>query len=336
MNNVINSIDAILPYAQLSKQHEELRSSKPMDDWKLGEAEFRDFFEDHMKLFRDLFWPEYDHTNRRWWGLSRDTALESTKLEIEITLEEFQSSNSMSEKRCDTFTSNDTLASLDERWHYRVEDGFHDVSEPVLSAASGGSGANIVCYSDSIDAKEFSANFSAATKKKAVGLFDFKPRLRRPRPYQMATWLGYDEFKYEVASTHNHKGFHPSFISGHCVLGILRGCAIFELWLNKGDVANADFDALSNYMVDYGDRRVLGGVHYPSDSIGSWILALNLIDRIYEHKNTTKDFASRAIRSGRVYDVIKRRFAEHEGLGTQFALLQTTMSPSQQEQGSFV
>jgi hypothetical protein len=34
------------------------------------------------------------------------------------------------------------------------------------------------------------------------------------------------------------------------------------------------------YAVDFGDRRVMAGVHYPSDNLGSWLLALDLIPRV--------------------------------------------------------
>ncbi|WP_171177824.1 hypothetical protein [Ruegeria sp. HKCCD8929] len=329
MKNLVSSMDDVLPYARLSEQHAEMQSDKPMQDWGLGITAYQSFFEEQMELFRLFFWPEFDEGKRLWVGKSQEFALSATKTEIDIMLEEFQRTDSLSAKPSGIKTTNLVLAGLDQRWHYRVEDGFHDEDNAFVSAASVSSGANIACYSDTIDPVTFSHAFSAATTRKAVGLFDFKPRLRRPRPYQMAAWLGYHDFKYEVASTHNHKGFHPSFISGHCVLGILRGCSIFESWLNIGGFSKAEFEALGRFMVDYGDRRVLGGVHYPSDSVGSWVLSMKLIDKIFDHKEETKEFASNAIRKGQVYNVVKKRFEGKPGLEAQFDLLESLLAPEQ-------
>lgn len=38
----------------------------------------------------------------------------------------------------------------------------------------------------------------------------------------------------------------------------------------------AQIEALEQFGVDIGDRRVFAGVHYPSDNLSSWILALRL------------------------------------------------------------
>lgn len=112
----------------------------------------------------------------------------------------------------------------------------------------------------------------------------FKVFLQRPRPYQMAVALGLDKgFVHLNARTANT----PSMCSGHCVQNMLALGGILETWLAEGrlddasDKARQKRLALQQWAVDIGDRRVLAGVHYPSDNLCSWLIFLRLANRVY-------------------------------------------------------
>ncbi len=112
-------------------------------------------------------------------------------------------------------------------------------------------------------------------------IFFFKQELQRPRPYQAAHILGFTAFNYEAARAAGH----PSMISGHCIQGVMGGVGIFErLLLDKLTFSADSWTALQQFIVDFGDRRVMAGVHYPSDNISSWLLALDLCKRVCDPK----------------------------------------------------
>jgi hypothetical protein len=102
----------------------------------------------------------------------------------------------------------------------------------------------------------------------------FKQLMQRPRPYQMALALGFDDFEYEWARS----AVTPAIISGHCVQGVIAGAGAYVAHLY--DLQNLP-DAecfLQQYAVDIGDRRVFAGVHYPTDNVASWFVALHACD----------------------------------------------------------
>lgn len=105
-----------------------------------------------------------------------------------------------------------------------------------------------------------------------------KDKSQRPRPYQVAQIFGLtvgnaQALRNEQAMTANS----PALFCGHCLQGLLGGSAALTL-VTPGSPAEL---ALLQNMVDMGDRRVFAGVHYPSDNIASWILALTMIAGVY-------------------------------------------------------
>ncbi len=116
-------------------------------------------------------------------------------------------------------------------------------------------------------------------KMTSGAIFFFKQELQRPRPYQAAYILGFTAFNYEEATS----ALHPSMISGHCIQGLMGGVGIFErLLLDRIPFSEDSWTALQQFIVDFGDRRVMAGVHYPSDNISSWLLALDLCKHVCE------------------------------------------------------
>lgn len=103
-----------------------------------------------------------------------------------------------------------------------------------------------------------------------------KDALQRPRPYQVASLQG-RAFDYELATS----AVTSAIPSGHCIQGI-QGVCMAVLDLSAAGVPTSDALArLRQYAVDHGDRRVFAGVHYPSDNLASWCMALALCQPLY-------------------------------------------------------
>jgi hypothetical protein len=108
---------------------------------------------------------------------------------------------------------------------------------------------------------------------------NLKRRMQRPRPYQTAL-----QFKttpplpYRAASS----ATSPSMVSGHCIQGSMALANVvvsFESQFGKLDPTLLGL--VQRYFIDSGDRRVFAGVHYPTDNLSSWFVALRLCPRVY-------------------------------------------------------
>ena len=121
--------------------------------------------------------------------------------------------------------------------------------------------------------------FSQGNRRKVGSAsLQFKLRFQRPRPYQASLVLGRKAHVHLTAI----RGDTPSMQSGHCLQGLLSVGNIMERFLADSAPLGADnWEALQQWSVDIGDRRVMAGVHYPSDNIASWILAMRLADRVF-------------------------------------------------------
>ncbi|WP_282127122.1 phosphatase PAP2 family protein [Roseobacter litoralis] len=152
----------------------------------------------------------------------------------------------------------------------------------------------------------------AYSSKKLPGLFWFKNEFMRVRPHQAALILGREDFVNFPALSARHS----SFYSGHCLEGIIFSAAIEEYWRSSSvGYSSVQFDELAQYAVDFGDRRVFAGVHYPSDNIGSWIISLRLAKYIFSDSGQTLAFIRRAIiDKSAVYDVIDEHYKQFEAL----------------------
>lgn len=141
----------------------------------------------------------------------------------------------------------------------------------------------------------------------SVLVMHLKNWLQRPRPYQVAMQQGIDPFRRLRAITADS----PAMISGHCFEGIVAGSWVYKLL--RGELHDLDWAAGTAYMqqwaADIGDRRVLANVHYPSDNIASWWVALSLFENLeaqgVEEIAGLRDFARGAIRRSRVYQRLK-------------------------------
>jgi hypothetical protein len=113
-----------------------------------------------------------------------------------------------------------------------------------------------------------------------------KNRLQRPRPNQ-ASWmlrqqLGWSNqlgLRFRLSlSAHS-----PAIPSGHAVVALsllsrTLSKKTLDGWQHYGEDALNDartvVSRMSQAAIDFGDRRVMAGIHYPSDNLASWYMAL--------------------------------------------------------------
>jgi hypothetical protein len=102
-----------------------------------------------------------------------------------------------------------------------------------------------------------------------------KLRMQRPRPYQTALAIRpaapFVHLRADSATT-------PALVSGHCIqasLALVNVVIRYEQALGTA-IPPAELSALQAYLIGAGDRRVLAGVHYPTDNVSSWYCALKL------------------------------------------------------------
>jgi hypothetical protein len=104
----------------------------------------------------------------------------------------------------------------------------------------------------------------------------FKQIFQRPRPYQVAFLQKRSKFSYREAKSANT----PSLVCGHCLEGAMGGCNAYVKLRSR--MSKTSIRVLRQFSVDIGDRRVLAGIHYPSDNLSSWITALNLVPHVFD------------------------------------------------------
>jgi hypothetical protein len=133
--------------------------------------------------------------------------------------------------------------------------------------------------------------------------YQVKALLQRPRPYQTALLLGHLYFTNELAQS----GLTPSACSGHCLQGLTGIAGVYEYFHLSGfPLEEANLKCLRQYAADIGDRRVMAGVHYPSDNLCSWIILMHLADRVFKDP-TAACFIWKAItKQSWVYDSMVR------------------------------
>jgi len=258
------------PYGVIDKEHSDEINLGAPKQWNAGlvGTDWFAFREETLTMIADVLWPRYNRAEQRWEGDATEFMEELTEADLRILM--------------DLRVPHDSLDALpdsplypqaqncpDQRGLFRVEDlpgvFFHKFS----------------CYDATLppESCNLQKTFKFGVDNKCnPASTQFKQELQRPRAYQTAFLFGFD-FNLEHATT----SLTPSMCSGHCLQGMIGGGAIMEQLLSTGaNVSPASWNALRQYTVDIGDRRVLAGVHYPADNLCSWIIALRMANAVLD------------------------------------------------------
>ena len=142
-------------------------------------------------------------------------------------------------------------------------------------------------------------------------LYRLKMKFQRMRPFQAAYLSHALGFEYQGARS----AYSPSLPSGHCLSGVYAACRVFEAHLERKITPALDSDQierLQQLAVDIGDRRVMAGVHYPTDNIASWYCMASLIPHCFpNYVNEIKEFLKRCIEKSAVWIELKKSSDPH-------------------------
>jgi hypothetical protein len=134
---------------------------------------------------------------------------------------------------------------------------------------------------------------------------ELKARFHRPRPYQMAAMLPIADFNYALGYT----ATHSSLIGGHCLQGLLAGAHVDAVWRGEPLYSKSVQRAVEQYATDFGDRRVLAGVHYPSDTYITWLYCFRLLPYVMKPESVpfARAFLVNSIRTSRLWSIVSSR-----------------------------
>ena len=108
--------------------------------------------------------------------------------------------------------------------------------------------------------------------------------------------------------------FTPSIMSGHSLQGLYAAPAAYLDQQQQIDVLPGARRSLAQFGVDFGDRRVFAGVHYPSDNLASWFIALKLAPPCFGAQGpSARAFMIDAIRQSRVHATLLQVAATNPG-----------------------
>jgi hypothetical protein len=125
----------------------------------------------------------------------------------------------------------------------------------------------------------FQTTFADGAANEYYGSIPFmlKRMLQRPRAYQTSWILG----MRCVVLQPSVSAWSPSAISGHAFQGLMGCLALHQEFAALGPYRKE----LLKLAVDIGDRRVLAGIHYPSDNAMSWWVAFQCVEHIAANDN---------------------------------------------------
>ena len=106
-------------------------------------------------------------------------------------------------------------------------------------------------------------------------------------------------------------------------------CVLVDKLLSQGVAPNKiRLKDYGQYAVDFGDRRVFAGVHYPSDNLASWVAVLRLIPWVFsQNGGFLVDFIRTAIiEQSAVYRLMQDTFPRHDALSSPLAYLQSNVT----------
>lgn len=252
------------PYGRMVAEFEErLGQGSAPDDWCSGE-DWLTWRDKLLEVITTLLWPAYDFETLAWQGgaAGRMPGLTETDFDLFEGLRPYLKLNVPNIAKPIS--------------HFEMFE-LEDHAENKLERAAGVDRGVDLTLRGYLEGRASQLTIDTLARwiesgmlRKAGSLpVQLKRVLQRPRPYQVSDSLGKTWFTHHQALS----SASASMISGHAFKGCTMGVASFYHATALGSGPQV-FDALAQIAVDFGDRRVFAGVHYPSDNIGSWISAM--------------------------------------------------------------
>ena len=153
-----------------------------------------------------------------------------------------------------------------------------------------------------------------------MGMLDLRLKdvFQRARPYQIAQVLvnaGESEFA-RLSHFGVRTALSSAFPGGHAYEATIAFAFAF-CRLNALGVAIKPEErrALAQYAADIPDRRIMAGLHYPLDSVGSWLLAYQVVPNTFPSAwiPDAQAFIAEVIRRSRVFVLLRAGKATHYG-----------------------
>jgi hypothetical protein len=274
---------------------------------EIAAEEYKTWFATTLALLQKSVWPVWDQAARRWNdGNDQHTAEDVEDAIQKRTAEDLRVGLGLQQMLDEVPTPPFPLLGIrpHKQFFLREDEKANGLKFPTMQ------------YYDRNISPELASGietrfFGGMTTRAGSVALQFKQRLQRPRAFQIAFLLEGEagKFVYHQANT----AHSPAMISGHGLQGLMGGVSAVEALLssNYPDVAQY-LPALWQFAIDMGDRRAMAGVHYPSDNLASWIVALRLTPHVTvkEHADEILRQLSSAIKTqSAVYSALKAAIA---------------------------
>jgi hypothetical protein len=285
--------------------------------WRGDQKSFEQWFDRTFKTIQKLLWPSFDQHTKTWVGSSKGSMEQLTRLDLSVMRKLYAAVPDAIDRPVDAPIGLQPLKTQ------------HDLfSEEDLHVTNWGTSYTTYdkTFTDAQVKNLVSIITNAFGKSEGNILLRMKYLLRRPRAYQMAPLLGFDDFTYFEALSADT----PSMCHGHCAQGLLLVGAVMERFILSGTKLGADnWRALEQFSVDIGDRRVLARVHFPSDLLSSWYIVMGMANHVFATSEVKMHLWSAISNRSQMYRLIEQensplynrmleviRIAALEGAGT--------------------
>ncbi|HYP08112.1 MAG TPA: phosphatase PAP2 family protein [Bryobacteraceae bacterium] len=257
-------------------------------------ADFWSWMDRVTDFIADNIWPRYDGVNRQWLGAAANAATMQSRTTADLAVLGHMRANGFLGRQ--PAVDANVLGRPTHATWFREEDG------PNAFVAKHAYYDATVSPQQIFDMATAYLN-SHIRKEPGFVSTNFKLRLQRPRPYQMANVLpGVVNFSHLHAASADS----PSACSGHALQGLCAVGGVIETMRATGGFSNQSITCMLQYGLDIGDRRVMAGVHYPTDNLISWIIFLSLADHIYRDPGVKGLVKKAMVEQSVVYQEMKK------------------------------
>ncbi len=301
------TIEQLPPYGFINREWmEDVRETPMPPDFVLGNTKptqkrYEAWVAALADEIADNLWPVFDRKVRKWRGKATRSAIKLTEADLELL-------DTLKLNRLRLIAARPPGPTKDDSHEYFFKEEDNSVPD-VIDRTLGFRkfGASYGKYDGALPvglSNKVRADFQGKGMETSGELdLQLKQHLQRPRAYQVAFLLGRQDYAYEWART----AVSPSLVSGHCLDASISGCHAYLKCQRELEGIDGAERYWAQFTVDMGDRRVFAGVHYPSDNISSWFVALRLAWHVFRPPSRAKsarDFLWQAIKQSAVYRAI--------------------------------